>query len=279
MLLVGTDEAGYGPLLGPLCIAAAAYVSDRPRSNLDGAGIGDSKVVYSRGGRDALARVLGPYLGMETPLRLSALLACRSVRGDPRGAYCWYGEVIDEIPAQGRCPGAFRRLYLNPVCEKDYNAGCREGGKGGLLFRETMRVVRAALQDHPGLDAEVVCDKHGGRNRYSGLLMAEFAPGTLIAERESAAVSSYRLALGDRRIRIHFRRRADSADKPVALASMAAKYLRELFMDALNAFFTRRVEGLRPTAGYHTDGTRFLGEVEDLLADLGVAREEFVRAS
>jgi len=276
---VGTDEAGYGPLLGPLCIAAAAYESDSPRSRLGGSGIDDSKVVYTRGGRDALAKILGPYLGLETPLRLSRLLARHSVRGDPRHAYRWYGDVIDEVPRMGRCPATFRRLYLNPVCEKDYNAGCVEGGKGALLFRETMRVVRAALDDHPGLDAEVVCDKHGGRNRYAGLLMAEFVPSTLIAERESAAVSSYRMAVGARRIRIHFRKQADAADKPAALASMAAKYLRELFMEAFNAFFARRIEGLKPTAGYYTDGTRFLGEVEGLLADLGVPHREFVRSS
>ena len=62
-----------------------------------------------------------------------------------------------------------------------------------------------------------------------------------------------------------------------ALASMAAKYLRELFMEGLNAFFAARVEGLRPTAGYYGDGTRFLEEVGPVLADLGCSKDEFVR--
>ena len=140
-----------------------------------------------------------------------------------------------------------------------------------------MRVVRAALDAAPGRDVDIVCDKHGGRNRYAAYLMAEFIPLTLIAERESAAVSSYRLTLSDRKLRIRFVRKADRDDKPVALASMAAKYLRELFMEALNAFFRARVEGLRPTAGYYGDGTRFLAEVEPVLEDLGCPRDDFVR--
>lgn len=279
MLFVGTDEAGYGPLIGPLCIAAAAYAGDGPRSRLCGAGVDDSKVVYTRGGRDALASVLGPYFDLPGPLRLSELLERYSVCGDPRGTYQWYGEVSDEVPAAGRRPATFRRLYLNPVCERDYNRGCEDGGKGALLFRETMRVVRAALDDAPGEDAEIVCDKHGGRNRYAGLLMAEFVPTTLIPERESRSVSSYRMTLPDRRVTIRFVKQADGRDKPAALASMAAKYLRELFMESLNRFFAGRVVGLKPTAGYYGDGTRFLEEVEGVLDDLGVARDEFVRAS
>ena len=71
--------------------------------------------------------------------------------------------------------------------------------------------------------------------------------------------------------------KADRDDKPVALASMAAKYLRELFMEALNSYFAERVEGLRPTAGYYSDGSRFLEEIEPVLAGLGCHRDEFVR--
>ena len=280
MLRIGTDEAGYGPLIGPLVVAAAVYDTEGPRSRLPGAGIADSKVVYTRGGRDALAKALGPYLGMHRPLRLSALLDQLSVRGDPRAAYRWYGEVEDTVPRPGRAPAAFSRLYLNPVCEHDYNDGCRRlGGKGGLLFTETMRVVRAALDAAPGRDAEIVCDKHGGRNRYAGLLMAEFCPTTLIAERESPKCSSYRMTLPGRAVSIRFSPKADRDDKAVALASMAAKYLRELFMEGLNAFFAERMAGLRPTAGYYGDGTRFLHEIGPVLRQLGCPRSELVRNS
>lgn len=276
MVHIGTDEAGYGPLLGPLVVAAAVYEGDRRAA--PGDGIADSKVVYGRGGRAALAKALSPYLGLPAPVSLADLLARLSVRGDPRPGYLWYGDVSDALAGGGAPPRGFRRLYVNPVCERDFNEGCaRHGDKATVLFEETMRVIRRALEDHAG-DALVVCDKHGGRNRYAGLLLAELGPTSILAERETAACSGYRLALGGRTVRIRFQRAADATDRAAALASMAAKYVRELFMEGLNGFFASRVLGLRPTAGYYEDGRRFLGEVKGVLSDLGCPEESFVRA-
>ena len=59
---------------------------------------------------------------------------------------------------------------------------------------------------------------------------------------------------------------------------MAAKYVRELFMQSLNEFFAARVEGLKPTAGYYTDGRRFVEDVGEVLDQLD-ARGDFIRAS
>ena len=279
MLLIGTDEAGYGPLLGPLVIAAAVYETDGDRTSLPGDRIDDSKVVYRRGGRKALAEALGPYLGGSRPLSLSGLLDSLSVRADPRPGYAWYGDVTDPAASGGRAPEAFHRLYVNPVCERDFNTGCaRWGGKGGLLFRETMRLVLRALADAPDGNADIVCDKHGGRNRYAGMLMTEFEPSTLVTEKESREASSYRLTIRGRRVRIRFLKQADGLDKAAALASMTAKYVRELFMESLNGFFRARVEGLRPTAGYHGDGQRFLRDIEPVLGALDCTRNDLIRS-
>jgi ribonuclease HII len=279
LLYVGTDEAGYGPLLGPLVVAAAVYEHPGPRSELPRRGIADSKAVYARGGRAALARTLGAYLGCPAPVRLGDLLERLSVREDPRGPYPWYPEVTDPEASPGAAPPAFSRLYVNPVCEREFNAACAElESKAALLFHETMVVVKRALADAPKVEADVCCDKHGGRNRYAGLLMAALQPSTLVAERESAACSSYRLVVSGRRLAIRFVRRADATDTPVALASMAAKYVRELFMEGLNTFFAGRIRGLRPTAGYHGDGERFLHQVERVLDDLGCPVGAFARS-
>ncbi|MGH7162041.1 MAG: hypothetical protein ACREID_01050, partial [Planctomycetota bacterium] len=192
--------------------------------------------------------------------------------------YDWYGDVVDSAPAAAAAPGAFRRLLVNPVCERDFNEGCRAcGGKGALLSKETMRLVRDALAAFPGAAAEVVCDKHGGRTRYATLLMETLQPACLVPEAETAGLSRYRLTLGGRDVAISFRAKADAHDPPAALASMAAKYVRELFMEALNRFFLGRLPGLRPTAGYYADGLRFLSEVEPLLGELRCDRGGFVR--
>jgi len=279
VLHIGIDEAGYGPLLGPLVIAAAVYTAGGSRGSLPGRGIDDSKRVYSRGGRRALARVLGPYFGAKSGLGLADLLVRHGVRPDPRPEYPWYTEVHDPLPGSGPVPAAFQRIWLNSVCARDFNRGCaRLGSKAALLFEETMRVLRRALEERPGETAEVVCDKHGGRNHYAPLLMAEFGPRDLAVEREGREESSYRFDLDGRKVSIRFLKGADGKDRPAALASMAAKYVRELFMEALNRFFARRVAGLSPTAGYVADGRRFLAEVEGVLRELGCSRDAFVRS-
>ena len=57
---------------------------------------------------------------------------------------------------------------------------------------------------------------------------------------------------------------------PAALASMASKYLRELAMRALNAFWCREVPNLKPTAGYPQDAKRFKAEIAEKQTELGV---------
>ena len=48
----------------------------------------------------------------------------------------------------------------------------------------------------------------------------------------------------------------------------ATKYARELGMTAFNDFFTGLLAGLKPTAGYTTDGRRWLKDAEPCLREL-----------
>ena len=63
----------------------------------------------------------------------------------------------------------------------------------------------------------------------------------------------------------------------VALASLISKYVRELLMESFNAYWSREVPGLRPTAGYYQDGLRFLKDIQPHLKRLGLTREGLVR--
>ena len=58
---------------------------------------------------------------------------------------------------------------------------------------------------------------------------------------------------------------------PVALASMTAKYHRELAMRAFNHFWCERVPDLKPTAGYPLDAKRFKKAISPLQIKLGIA--------
>jgi hypothetical protein len=48
-------------------------------------------------------------------------------------------------------------------------------------------------------------------------------------------------------------------------------------MHSFNQWWCRQVTGLRPTAGYYQDGSRWLMDVEPHLVRLGVTREALVR--
>jgi hypothetical protein len=124
-------------------------------------------------------------------------------------------------------------------------------------------------------------DKQGGRDHYTGLLLQSFPEAELKVLQESAEASSYllreRCAGGMRQTLVCFREKGETAFLPTALASMICKYLRELCMHSFNAWWCRQVAGLRPTAGYHQDGSRWLLDVEPHLGRLGVRREMLVR--
>jgi hypothetical protein len=86
---------------------------------------------------------------------------------------------------------------------------------------------------------------------------------------ESHAESHYEWGSGDDQMRVTFRMEGERF-LPTALASMTAKYLRELSMRAFNEFWCARVPGLRPTAGYPRDAPRFKQAISAVQCQLGV---------
>ena len=97
-----------------------------------------------------------------------------------------------------------------------------------------------------------------------------FPDARLIELERSPKSCIYRLEQSPRQMEIRFEVNADSLHMPVALASMIAKYTRELLMARFNAFFKQRLPDVRPTAGYAMDAKRWLADVEDHLPRLGI---------
>jgi ribonuclease HII len=94
---------------------------------------------------------------------------------------------------------------------------------------------------------------------------------------ETDARSEYELTQGDRRARIVFKEKAESDCLPVAAASMLAKYTREALMHRFNKFWQSHNPTLKPTAGYYTDGMRFLEDIRPLRDKLGVHDLDLIR--
>src|SRR5262249_17586832 len=138
--------------------------------------------------------------------------------------------------------------------------------KSGVLATGVIALLNATL-DLPGDDPIfVTVDKLGGRHFYAPLLNEAFPGGWVRVIREGRARCEYAIDGLGREIHLRFEPRADGAHLSVALASMAAKYLREVCMMQFNRYWLAKVPGLKPTAGYPSDAGRFFADIRGVLA-------------
>lgn len=311
--LIGTDEAGYGPNLGPLMVAASVWEVPQKTPALtlysrlekhicpglpeDGdtrLPMADSKVLYKAGGGlAALERsVLCALALVGSPARKwrelwSAAVFC----GQPSAEFDslpWHLEFDVDLPVDslleditaalqgledgfGKSKVRLIALQSAAVFPQDFNAQvARTENKAEVLSLTTLRLVERLLEKIPAGQVQVTCDKHGGRDRYAALLQHVFPDTLLSVRREGREESVYHVVHKNHQIDFHFLVRGERF-LPTALASMLAKYLRELAMKPFNAFWQRHKPELRPTAGYFEDAHRFYGEIADLRQQLGIA--------
>lgn len=313
-IVAGIDEAGYGPFLGPLVVAAAAFrLADGVRpSALDrligltekagGLAIDDSKQLYRS--RSDLRRIEASTLGHAVlargalPLRVGALLAhAVDLHASELDELPWYRNRLLALPLPWQADIAdlllrstrqaelladrgltFDDFHVAPVIEPRFNQQVRQyGSKAWPLFLATGRLIDRLIETHPADELIVHVDRQGGRTHYGDLLAGFFPLARLAVLRERSEESVYRLEPGNRpAVQIHFHVKGDGKHAPVALASVVAKTVRELFMRSLNGWFAEQVPGLRPTAGYPVDARRFLADVSDTL-DRGAVRSQLIR--
>jgi ribonuclease HII len=309
--LIGTDEAGYGPNLGPLVISATLWHTP------DGVREDDlyttlAGVVSRHGTPDSAARVpiadsksLYKAAGSLQALECGVLTAWRAIGLDPvdwRAAWAqaapsslaaldcdpWYAdfelslplhhdsaslERLADIFLQALRAADVRLLNVRSVIvpPEQFNGELdRWGNKATVLSTLTLDLVRAILPAGDGQCVFVSCDKHGGRQRYADLLQAAFPEYLVEIYGECRSHSLYRWGPAASRFECRFLEKAERL-LPVALASMASKYLRELAMLAFNAFWRQHLPNLRPTAGYPEDARRFRDEIAACQQRLGIA--------
>lgn len=294
--LIGMDEAGYGPNLGPLVVAATSWsvpgkprqfdlraalqdvicdVSKRGESRLC---IADSKQVYSP--QKGIARLELGVLAMlqqighqpQTLNELWELLAAPDAsrpEDEP-----WYTQAdiqiphaaaIDDVNRVAKTVGKAMRAAKVKLTEvtadimlgQRFNRIVREvDSKGICLSRTSMQLIKQLWDPHDRKQTHVIADKHGGRNRYDELL-AEILDGEMIFRMEEGRErSEYRIGEAT----VVFRTKAE-CHMPVAMASMIAKYTRELAMVAFNNYWAKHTPGLRPTKGYPQDARRFRSDI------------------
>ena len=308
--LIGIDEAGYGPNLGPLVMTSVAWqvpdtlvganlwqvLSDVVRRQADADEdrivVDDSKAVHgSPGGLGTLeanvAAALLPWLLEETTtLAGYADLICPSSVLDLCGEDWYSGKTeLPLSPPNGmverlnRLRAAARKAEIRPgpvrsvaVCAPRFNKLLDEWtSKGAVLAVALKELLRHLCEDLAGDEPlHIFVDKHGGRNTYAAMLQDALPEGMVVVRQEGALRSHYEFLGAARPIQITFQPRADVDHFGVALASMASKYLREVCMLEFNRFWEQHVPGITPTAGYPNDAGRFLNAIRPAMTKLGL---------
>lgn len=330
LIVFGIDEAGYGPLLGPLCVAAAGFrisgwaigdaapdlwlqLSGAVCRDLQGARrgllpIADSKRLKLPNQVSGSAPRRSPTMHLER-----GVLAFRRAMGVsdasdaelleglgcvlPRHS-CYGGEPI-ELPlawtgeqiaiAGSVLAGAMSRAGVEPlglsciaVGETEFNALVRsEQSKAATTIGAIGAHLRGIWAEHAAGESTVwvVCDRLGGRARYGSMLAHQLklgAGGEVTEVEESERRSRYFVREagpeGERRLHVTFVTEGETAQLPVALASMTAKLVRELAMMRFNRSWCARMAAvgqpeLKPTAGYREDGARWLRDAAPVLTE------------
>lgn len=315
--MAGIDEAGYGPILGPLVVSAAAFevpsesadsclwarlkesVSPTPSCRKARVPILDSKKLYSRKHglgrleRSVLAAV-SAWRGLPPSLHGLLRLLCPELLSR-LPEYPWYHDADLALPreadraAVGLAAALLARdlerhsikprgLWCEVLPEGHYNRLVgTTNNKAVVLSGLTLRLIQRIADAYPGPQIRFCVDKQGARDAYGPMLLRAFEDRRLKVVEEGPEYSEYELVRGPAVWRISFAQSGESRHLLVALASMVSKYVRELLMECFNAYWTRHVPKLEPTAGYYEDGLRFLKDVQPHLRRLGIDKGWLVR--
>jgi ribonuclease HII len=152
---------------------------------------------------------------------------------------------------------------LNALFEQTRN-------KGSVLFSATACQIDSLMTRYAASGLTIVCDRQGGREHYGQLLRLMFSDWALQVVEEKEGNCEYCLTKSSSSVRLLFLEKGETHSLPTAAASMLAKYLREALMRRFNAWWVRHLPKLSPTAGYYSDGRRFMGEIEAKCHELGI---------
>lgn len=315
-ILVGIDEAGFGPLLGPLAVSSCSFsvpqqmldadlwqvlkksVSTK-RSHLAGRLlITDSKKAYNKSlGIGHLQRtVLACCRCLDkTPVTLAELIKILCPENFARLMdYPWhkgieeyrvYADTADvniasSVFKNDMVSNGLKLLELKTCCldVAFYNKMVSEvKNKSSVLFSTTSQLIKRAYDSFDTDSLQILVDRQGGRSYYRRGLQLIFPDAQFAILRETDTISSYELRDSGRIMRIHFVVGADRKFLPVSLASMVSKFLRELLIDCMNRYFISRCVGLQPTAGYWQDGMRFIADLKKDFPDFQYDSNQLIR--
>lgn len=328
LIYAGIDEAGYGPLLGPLCVGLSVFrveswkdgepapnlwtllsrgVCREPGDKRGRVAVDDSKNLKLANSsstkhplthleRGVLSFLLLREVGVDRD-QLTTDVGMLEALGAPLPDEPWYAGEPGACPV-GNPIDAFG-LWANTL-----KVSCDEAGVGVLalaceplgerVFNELVRAAgtkaaatESALVNHlwtvwdrwgvvgaqpdGGGGVRVICDRQGGRTNYLPMLTRAFPGVDVRCTHESDEQSRYEIRGvvdgQERHMHVLYLVESERQHLPVALASMAAKLVRETLMTRFNRYWCARMPELKPTAGYRNDAWRWLEDAKSVIRD------------
>lgn len=212
-----------------------------------------------------------------------------------RSQYPWYANWNPDLPLAvqnsdlATCANAVRLdcsanqidlagVFCEIVPEAHFNALVkRTRNKATLLQGVGLRILDRIIRLAKDENVRIVADRLGGRTHYRDAVNMLLPGYELQILEESDTRSAYRSRFKNRTVDIEFLVKGESSHLPVALASIYSKYLRELFIQAFNDYWSRHIQGIKPTAGYYADAQRWLADAGPTLTRHRIDPDTLIR--
>jgi len=265
----GIDEAGFGPVLGPLVVAAVTVRAD-PDELVDRfarapLGVRDSKRLHTPGDLRPLESVALAAVGWLCGMVPATAAECFALLGEApavREGLPWMtGAERLALPCAAREVPGWRLDGVEPrglsgriLHPGDLN---RAAAAGDNRAATELAVVGDLLRATPGSTTTVV-DRLGGRRYYAPFLAGLWPDATVATTEESRHTCAYRVTADGIDHAISFLVDGERRWPLTAIAGCIAKYVRELHMRLFNDHWCGRFPWLAPTAGYPRDARRWL---------------------
>ena len=305
-LVIGTDEAGYGPNLGPLVITATAWrvpgdprdfdvwsaleevVTNEPRRSSGRLHVADSKQVYSPSkGLRELERSVLTLLSLAGTVPECFRTLCRQVTGvdasDLLNVEPWFVDANQMLPvscAAADMPGLATGLQdtcadvgiqleavrSEIVLTERFNRLTAKYDSKGAALSRLTLGLVRSVWDPDSTERVLIISDKHGGRNRYDDLIDEQLDGQMIFRVRESRQKST-YRIG--KTDMHFQQGAER-HFPAAVSSMVCKYVRELSMELFNRFWQHHIPDLRPTKGYPTDAKRFRADIAETQRKLGI---------
>ncbi len=291
MLVVGIDENGFGPKLGPLVVTATLVDIGDPEKLLNSS-LKESKKICASGKMKICEMIaLSFYKSLydcipftSSELLSNILLTQKDECPSPLTPCvpdfvlpCWTdtsnlldieiaGKYLQEINAHlleiksiALCPGRFNQKlqFTSSKSHLDY-----------LLFEDLILYFKENYREEEIL---FLCGRIGGTKDYSPF----FNRFSLVPQPDKEEETRYAFPEGGE---ARFITKGDDKYFPITLSSIVGKYIRELFVEQMNRFFRSHIPDLPYCSGYINATTElFIEKTANLRNKLGIPHHCFLR--